>query len=264
MARAYEFDHLAIAVERWRDGFPRLVGEFGGRWTYGGDNSNGFAAAVLSYAHDMRLELIAPSSAHSFMRRFLDRSGPGPHHITFTVPSLDAMLGEMSERGISAFRGRTDRPLWQEAFVHPKQVGLGTLLQVAQDDEPPTPGPTPQPLSPEFPQAQGEPAEIAWIGLSVESVAAAGQLLTDVLRGEWVADGRGWARIGWSKGHDLVIRDGAATPGGPDLWPAGHLGVAHVMFAPAGLDLGALERREVRAQRRPDDPLTGLTAWVTG
>ena len=95
-----------------------------------------FAPCQLVYACDMRIELITPgASGGGFMRRFLDRSGPGAHHLTFKVPSLEDTLAQMSERGLAAFGGRNDSPLWREAFLHPKQAGLGTLLQVAQVDE---------------------------------------------------------------------------------------------------------------------------------
>jgi len=265
MGDRYKFDHLAIGVERWRDGFPRFAGEFGGRWSHGGD-SDEFAAGQLVYAHDMRLELITPGrSGAGFMRRFLDRSGPGPHHLTFKVPSLDDTLGEMGERGIGTLGGRIDTPVWREAFLHPKQAGLGTLIQVAQtDDALVATMMGPQPPPPGFPQAQPEPAEIAWIGLAVESAPTARGLLAEVLHGEAADGGRGWARLEWGTGHNLVIRDASAAPGGPELWPEGRLGVAHVVFGPAGLEPGAVELGQVRCARLPNDPLTGVPVFVAG
>jgi len=265
MAASYRFDHLAIGVERWADGFGRFAGQFGGRWAHGGGPGE-FMACQLAYRHDMRLELIAPGQAgDNFMRRFLDRSGPGPHHLTFKVPSLDDTLAELSERDIATFGVRTDTPAWREAFLHPKQAGLGTLIQVAQADE------TllahmmvAQAVPPGFPETQPEQAQIAWIGLAVESEPAARELLTEVLHGQPAGGGRGWTRLEWGTGHALVVRDGSAAPGGPTLWPEGRLGVAHVLFGPAGLDPAALERGEARCQRQPDDPLTGVAVWVAG
>ena len=259
MGGRYKFDHLAIGVERWRDGFPRFAGEFGGRWSHGGEAGE-FAPCQLVYAHDMRIELIAPgASGAGFMRRFLDRSGPGAHHITFKVPSLEDTIWQLSERSFAVFGVSMDRPAWREAFVHPKESGLGTLLQVAESDERLIGTMTGrQPAPPGFPEVQGEPVEIAWIGLTVESAPAARELLTEVLHGEQVAGGRGWAGVRWGTGHTLVIRHGPAAPGDRALWPEDRLGVAHVLFGPAGLDPIALERGEARCVRRPDDPLTGV------
>jgi hypothetical protein len=265
MTVSYKFDHLAVGVERWRDGFPRFAGQFGGRWSGGGETDE-FRPCQLIYGHDMRIELIAPGpSGDGFMRRFLDRSGPGAHHITFKVPSLDDTLAELSERGVSTLGGRVDTPEWREAFLHPKQAGLGTLLQVAQTNEPRVATLMgPQPTPPGFPETQAAQAEIAWIGLSVESAAAARELLTEVLHGEAAASGRGWARLQWGTGHTLVVRDASAGPGVLGLWPEGRLGVAHVVFGPAGLDPGAVEGGEARCTRQPDDPLTGVPVFVAG
>ena len=158
MADTCTFDHLAIGVERWRDGLPRFAGQFGGRWSHGGEAAE-FAPCQLVYAHDMRIELIAPgASGDGFMRRFLDRSGPGAHHITFKVPSLEDTIRQLSERGLAVFGVSMDRPAWREAFVHPKESGLGTLLQVAQVDEQLIGTMTGrQPAPPGFPEVQGEP-----------------------------------------------------------------------------------------------------------
>jgi methylmalonyl-CoA/ethylmalonyl-CoA epimerase len=76
MATSISLDHLAIGVEHWPDAYPRFVADLGGRWSHGGD-AGGYAPCQLSYGDGMRLELIAPSSADGFMRRFLERSGPG-------------------------------------------------------------------------------------------------------------------------------------------------------------------------------------------
>ena len=121
-----------------------------------------------------------------------------------------------------------------------------------------------QPAPPGFPETQPEPAEIAWIGLTVESAPTARELLTEVLDGEAVDGGQGWARLEWGTGHALVFRDASAVPGGPGLWPEGRLGVAHVLFGPAGLDPGAVAAGRAGCQRLPDDPLTGLPVFVAG
>jgi hypothetical protein len=259
----YQFDHLAIGVERWSDGLPRFAGEFGGRWSHGGDVGE-YAPCQLIYRHGMKLELIAPGHlGDGFMRRFLDRGGPGAHHLTVKVPSLDATIEQVSGRGISILGGRMRAPAWQEAFLHPKQAGIGTLLQIVQSDEDVMAamiGRQPEPAG--FPEFQRDAATIAWIGLAVESAESSLELLTTVLRGQTLAAGPGWARLGWGTGHSLLIRDASATPGGPALWPDDALGVAHVVFGPADLDTGTLERGEARCERQPEDELTGVPVWA--
>jgi methylmalonyl-CoA/ethylmalonyl-CoA epimerase len=72
-------DHVAIAVERWADAWPRYAVGLGGAWSSGGFNV-GFGPAQLRFANGARLEVLQPwqPEANPFLRRFLDASGPGP------------------------------------------------------------------------------------------------------------------------------------------------------------------------------------------
>jgi methylmalonyl-CoA/ethylmalonyl-CoA epimerase len=249
-------DHLAVAVETWAEGFPQLAGHFGGQWGHGGDVGE-FAPGQLVYRGGMRLELISPGSAGGgFMRRFLDRSGPGPHHLTFRVASLEDALEHVGELGIPALPGRLIMPFRQEAFLHPKSAGLGTLLQFVESDESRLPRravATP----PSYPAVTPPPARIAWVGLTASALPAAQRLLEQALGGELTDKGDGWGLFSWSAGRRLLVREASATPGGAELWPT-RTGVAHVVFGPA-------ELRPTDGGLRPNavDPRVGLATWTS-
>src|SRR5580700_7494616 len=93
-------DHVAVAVERWTDAWPRYVHQLGGTWHSGGVNS-GFSPAQLSFGNGARVEILQPWEPESnpFLRRFLDSSGPGPHHLTFKVPDIEATLARVGDAG---------------------------------------------------------------------------------------------------------------------------------------------------------------------
>jgi catechol 2,3-dioxygenase-like lactoylglutathione lyase family enzyme len=82
------------------------------------------------------LEILAPHDvAHNdFLRRFLDRNGPGPHHLTFKVPDIHAVLTAAEAAGYSLVNVDLADPHWKEAFIHPKD-GPGVLIQLAQVSE---------------------------------------------------------------------------------------------------------------------------------
>jgi hypothetical protein len=40
MPASVYFDHLAVGVRNWSEGFQRFAGELGGRWSHGGDAGN--------------------------------------------------------------------------------------------------------------------------------------------------------------------------------------------------------------------------------
>jgi catechol 2,3-dioxygenase-like lactoylglutathione lyase family enzyme len=58
--------------------------------TFRGKPADFVADISFSYAGEMQLELIAPVSGKSIYSEFLDRSGPGLHHICVEVGDVDA------------------------------------------------------------------------------------------------------------------------------------------------------------------------------
>ena len=57
--------------------------------TYRGGPADFVADISLSYAGDTQLELIAPVSGPSIYTEFLDRAGPGLHHVCQAFPDVD-------------------------------------------------------------------------------------------------------------------------------------------------------------------------------
>jgi catechol 2,3-dioxygenase-like lactoylglutathione lyase family enzyme len=260
------FDHLAVGVRNWPEGFRRFATELGGQWSHGGDAGQ-FAPCQLVYPLGINIELIAPgSAADGFMHRFIDRAGPGPHHITFKVRSLDAALAEISALGIGVLDGANRHPYWREAFLHPKQCGIGTLLQLVQSDDAVVLGVARMPPPDSFP-AGGPPAatperSVAWVGLTVESLERARELFTGALQGTVAEDGHGWLRITWGPGRDLIVRSADAVPGGTSLWSGRDPGVAHVVFSGGQLTVGQLESGAVLLEPMPFDEATAVPVWL--
>jgi Glyoxalase-like domain len=250
-------DHLAVGTESWADGYPVLVETLGGRWLQGGDAGE-FAPCQLVYRDDMHLEIISPGSRGAgFMRRFLDRSGPGPHHITFNVHSLDATHAKLNALGITTFGGR-EMPHWRESFLHPKTAGVGTLLQLIESSDevkrrfrPPTPD--------GFPPDPPEPADIAWIGLTADSIEFAEALFGEVLGGDITESGAGWRLLSWGPQRRLLVRQFPAEPGAPQLWAVA-VGVAHLAIGAADMSPTGLSV----IQPQEYDPRLGLRVWSVG
>jgi hypothetical protein len=62
--------------------------------TYRGQPADFVADISLSYAGDTQLELIAPVQGNSIYTEFLDRCGPGLHHICVEADDMEAALAE--------------------------------------------------------------------------------------------------------------------------------------------------------------------------
>jgi methylmalonyl-CoA/ethylmalonyl-CoA epimerase len=115
------FDHIAVGVHRIDDALPFLIGELGGR-AAGGGAAPSFLFRQWTFGGG-KLEVLEPAGPPGgFLHRFLDRRGPGVHHVTFLVPALDVACAQAAALGFLVV-GRDDSdPDWKEAFLHPKQA----------------------------------------------------------------------------------------------------------------------------------------------
>ena len=127
-------DHLAVAVERAGQAWPRYRDALGGRWASISGYSPGFEFSQVQFVGGMKIEVLSPHewAANDFLHRFLEHSGAGPHHITFKVPDMGGALERCRAMGYRTVGERRENPDWQEAFLHPKD-GAGVVIQLAQE-----------------------------------------------------------------------------------------------------------------------------------
>lgn len=125
-------DHIAVASEHAIDNFARYRGDLGAAWV-AGMYDPGFYWGQLRFANGMTIEMLEPADIvqDDFLRRFLDRSGPGPHHVTFKVDDIDSAIAAVTDGGYPPARVNTANPSWKEAFLHPKQ-SHGIVVQLAE------------------------------------------------------------------------------------------------------------------------------------
>ncbi len=79
------------------------------------------------------VELLKPTVADTGVARFLEKRGPGIHHMCFEVDDIEATLAQMrahniqliNEQPVEGHGGR------KYAFVHPKSTG-GVLVELYQ------------------------------------------------------------------------------------------------------------------------------------
>ncbi|HEX6988699.1 MAG TPA: methylmalonyl-CoA epimerase [Bacillota bacterium] len=92
----------------------------------------GVRVAMLSLGTS-KIELLEPSSPDSPVGRFLERRGPGMHHVAFRVDDIEAALAAVESRGMELIdrRPRTGAGGARIAFLHPRSTG-GTLVELCQ------------------------------------------------------------------------------------------------------------------------------------
>ena len=92
--------------------------------------------AMLLEVGDSHVELIAPIGPDTGVARFLDKNGPGLHHVAYRTDDIDAELERLRAAGMRLIddEPRTGIRGSRVAFVHPKSTG-GVLTEVVQPVE---------------------------------------------------------------------------------------------------------------------------------
>jgi len=236
-------DHVAVAAERQQELWLRYAGDLAGTWVAGDDGDDyemGFLAAQVAFANGMKVEMLEPYAVevNDFLRRFLDRSGPGPHHLTFKVPDLAAALAAAEAAGMRPVGVNLAHEGWKEAFLHPKQA-RGVVVQLAQSagewsSSPPAGLATPR---------TERPARLDFVAHAVASLDDGLALFAGVLGGEEVAAGKDddvrWVELAWPGPGRVRLLEPAADTTPVARWLDGRPGrVHHLAFScdePAGV-----------------------------
>ena len=86
-------------------------------------------------AGDSRIELLEPAAPDSPIAKFLEKRGPGLHHVALKVPDLPAAVERLRAAGarlLNEPRQGAGGHLY--VFVHPASTG-GVLLELIQETE---------------------------------------------------------------------------------------------------------------------------------
>ena len=86
-------------------------------------------------AGEPSIELLEPTSPDSPIAGFLERRGPGIHHLCFAVDDIENMLEELARAGYRLVH-RTPVPGAggkKVAFLHP-EAGHGVLIELSEED----------------------------------------------------------------------------------------------------------------------------------
>lgn len=134
MVRIKKIDHVAICVPdidaacaKYKEAFGleptvREIGE-----------AHGTEYALLPIG-ETSIELIRPAGNEG-LARFLEKRGPGLHHIAIEVEGLDEALATLKALGVPLIdeTARIGARGHRVAFVHPKATG-GVLVELVEPD----------------------------------------------------------------------------------------------------------------------------------
>lgn len=132
MSFKIELDHIGIATPEITDSnFFRLLGlKDGGEEEVPTEN-----VKVSFYATENKanIELLEPTHSESPIAKFLNKRGPGIHHICFRVQGIDEMVKRLKEKGVQLINEepRPGAHNCRVVFIHPKSTG-GVLVELSE------------------------------------------------------------------------------------------------------------------------------------
>lgn len=129
----FELDHIGIAVENLEQGseFYRALGF----QTMDEEvvESEKVKVGFLRLGNRASLELLEPTTEDSVIRKFLEKRGPGIHHICLRVKGLDKLVARLKNAKV---RLLNDEPKLgahncRVVFIHPASTG-GVLIELSE------------------------------------------------------------------------------------------------------------------------------------
>jgi methylmalonyl-CoA/ethylmalonyl-CoA epimerase len=92
--------------------------------------------AVLLGVGESHVELLRPLGPDTAVGKFLERSGPGLHHVAYGTDDIDSALEAVRDAGLRLIdeQPRTGIRGSRVAFLHPKSTG-GVLTELVEPPE---------------------------------------------------------------------------------------------------------------------------------
>jgi methylmalonyl-CoA/ethylmalonyl-CoA epimerase len=129
-------DHIGVAVEDLDEAVRLYSERLGMPEQHRETVEEQGVEAVLLEIGDGHVELLAPLSSETAVGRFLERNGPGMHHVAYRTDDIDAALAAVREAGLRLIdeEPRIGIRGSRVAFVHPKAIG-GVLTELVEPAE---------------------------------------------------------------------------------------------------------------------------------
>ena len=133
----FDLDHIGIAVETLQEGFKfyQALGftEMKTEEVASEKVRTGFLQLGSSHGPSSTLELLEPMGPESPIRKFLDKRGPGIHHICFRVADIREALIKLKKQNVRLINEepKLGAHNCMVAFIHPSATG-GVLIELSE------------------------------------------------------------------------------------------------------------------------------------
>ena len=131
MTSVKRINHIAIVVDEIEDALRFWRDALGLKVARVEDVPDQDSVVAFLPVGNMEIELVEPTSDESGIARYLNKRGPGIHHICFEVDDIAASLESLKARGVRLINSEPviDTSGKMFAFIHPESTH-GVLVEL--------------------------------------------------------------------------------------------------------------------------------------
>ncbi|GFO56201.1 methylmalonyl-CoA epimerase [Geomonas sp. Red276] len=128
-----KISHLGVAVRSIEETLPFYRDVLGMELTGTEEVPSQMVKVAFLTVGESNIELLEPTSPESPVAKFLEKNGPGIHHVAYGVEDIEAAIASLTESGARMIDAvpRIGAHGAKIAFVHPKSSG-GVLTELCQ------------------------------------------------------------------------------------------------------------------------------------
>ena len=128
-----KINHIGIAVQSLEDALPFYRDQLGMAFKGCEDVAEQMVRVAMLEVGESKIELLEPTSAESAVAKFLEKSGPGIHHIAYEVADIEVAIAKLMADGARMIDNipRSGAHGSLIAFIHPKSSN-GVLTELCQ------------------------------------------------------------------------------------------------------------------------------------
>jgi methylmalonyl-CoA/ethylmalonyl-CoA epimerase len=129
-------DHIGVATDDLDGAIALYEGTMGMSVAHRETVESQGVEAVLLDVGEGHVELLRPLGPDTPIGRYLERKGPGLHHVAYAVDDIEGVLGKLKESGIDLIDSEPRIGIRRSrvAFVHPRSTD-GVLTEIVEPAE---------------------------------------------------------------------------------------------------------------------------------
>lgn len=128
-----KINHIGIAVQSLADAIPFYRDNLGMAFMGTEEVAEQKVTVAFFQIGASKIELLEPTAADSPVAKFIEKNGPGIHHIAYEVEDIEAAMAKLTADGARMIDAvpRNGAHGARIAFIHPK-TSRGVLTELCQ------------------------------------------------------------------------------------------------------------------------------------